>query len=191
MCLAVASRSHLATALGFGRAPNAEGSQTGLIGMWFTSKELTDWRMRQDLTLCGSSVVMLQHLLTSLEEFNCLPGINRVICLTMPLHLLRMTPTESRAPEPVMVNPLGRTGRKDEISFHEELSEEQLVTIHTPGKPPELKGTIASYRRSEVQLLVWCLRMILGERSKPSIYLLSSSLKLRDLKKEQSIHNGI
>ncbi|XP_013831379.1 PREDICTED: uncharacterized protein LOC106503744 isoform X1 [Capra hircus] len=97
----------------------------------------------------------------------------------MPLHLLRMTPTESRAPEPVMVNPLGRTGRKDEISFHEELSEEQLVTIHTPGKPPELKGTIASYRRSEVQLLVWCLRMILGERSKPSIYLLSSSLKLR------------
>lgn len=28
--------------------------------MWFTSKELTDWRMRQDLTLCGSSVVMLQ-----------------------------------------------------------------------------------------------------------------------------------
>ncbi|XDA87721.1 hypothetical protein R6Z07M_017402 [Ovis aries] len=165
MCLAVASRSHLSTALGFGRAPNAEGSQTGLIGMWFNSKELTDWRMRQDLTLCGSSVVMLQHLLTSLEEFNCLPDINRVICLTMPLHLLRMTPTKS--------------------------PEEQLVTIHTSGKPPELKGNIASYRRSEVQLLVWCLRMILGERSKPSIYLLSSSLKLRDLKKEQSTHNGI
>ncbi|KAG5196471.1 hypothetical protein MG293_019897 [Ovis ammon polii] len=99
-----------------------------------------------------------------LREADC-HSINRVICLTMPLHLLRMTPTKS--------------------------PEEQLVTIHTSGKPPELKGNIASYRRSEVQLLVWCLRMILGERSKPSIYLLSSSLKLRDLKKEQSTHNGI
>ena len=28
--------------------------------MWFNSTELTDWRMRQDLLLCGSSVVMLQ-----------------------------------------------------------------------------------------------------------------------------------
>ncbi|KAI4553243.1 hypothetical protein MJT46_016537 [Ovis ammon polii x Ovis aries] len=104
--------------------------------------------MRQDLTLCGSSVVMLQ-IVTALIESS----------------VLQMTPTKS--------------------------PEEQLVTIHTSGKPPELKGNIASYRRSEVQLLVWCLRMILGERSKPSIYLLSSSLKLRDLKKEQSTHNGI
>ncbi|OWK17496.1 hypothetical protein Celaphus_00013363 [Cervus elaphus hippelaphus] len=94
MCLAVGLRSHLPTALGFGRAPNAEESQTGLIGMWFNSKELTDWK---DETKLIPVWIKCSHA----AGYH---SVNRVICLTMPLDLLRVTPAKSQEEQLVAID---------------------------------------------------------------------------------------
>ncbi|KAK2493787.1 hypothetical protein MC885_002031 [Smutsia gigantea] len=69
------------------------------------------------------------------------PDDNVHIFLTMPIDLPRVELERVDTPEPVMVNPLGLTGREDENEFHKGLSS---LFLYATDNLLELKGTMAS-----------------------------------------------